>query len=63
MLCETPEGRICEAIWHIASVVYNHAEPRDSEVNRAALDDEEFIHLMSAIHSLSGSYLREKRIC
>ena len=63
MLVATPDGMIFEAIWHIACVVYNHSEPREGQANKVALDDEEIIHLMSALHSLSGSYLRERRIC
>lgn len=60
---ETPDGMVCEAIWHIACVVYNHSEPVEREVNKQALDEEELIHLMSAIHGLAHSYLRERRIC
>lgn len=63
MICQTPDGMICEAIWNIACVVYNHAEPKEGEVNKQALDEEELIHLMSAIYGLSHSYLRERRIC
>ena len=60
MIRETPDGMVCEAIWHIACVVYNHSEPKEGE---EGLDEEELIHLMSAIYGLAHSYLRERRIC
>lgn len=63
MLVATPDGMICEAIWHIACVVYNHSEPREGQADKVVLDDEELIRLISALHSLSGFYLQERRIC